>query len=63
MNGLIYPVFVSMNANGKILDYNTYCKDKKLEELPKDGSIIAFPRSPKPHQCNEDWIKKLWSLD
>ena len=36
---------------------------KKLEELPKDGSMIAFPRSPKPHQCNEDWIKKLWSLD
>ena len=65
-----YLEFIVKNADftqdvfiGKILDYNTYCKDKKLEELPKDGSIIAFPRSPKPHQCNEDWIKKLWSLD
>ena len=48
---------------GKILDYNTYCKDKKFDELPKDGAIIAFPRSPKPHQCNEDWIIKFWSLD
>ena len=65
-----YLEFIVKNADftqdvfiGKILDYNTYCKDKKLEELPKDGAIIAFPRSPKPHQCSEDWIKKYWSLD
>ena len=65
-----YLEFIVKNADftqdvfiGKILDYNTYCKDKKLEELPKDGAIIAFPRSPKPHQCSEDWIKKFWSLD
>lgn len=44
---------------GKILDYNTYCKGKK--ELPTDGAIVAFPRSPKPHECNEDWIKQFWN--
>ncbi len=48
---------------GKILDYNTYCKDKKTNELPENGAIIAFPRSPKPHQCNEEWIKLYWSLE
>ena len=65
-----YLEFIVKNADftqdvfiGKILDYNTYCKDKKFDELPKDGAIIAFPRSPKPHQCSEDWIKKYWSLD
>ena len=65
-----YLEFIVKNADftqdifiGKILDYNTYCKDKKIDELPKDGAIIAFPRSPKPHQCNEDWIIKFWSLD
>ncbi len=65
-----YLEFIVKNADftqdifiGKILDYNTYCKDKKFDELPKDGAIIAFPRSPKPHQCNEDWIIKFWSLD
>ncbi len=47
---------------GKILDYNTYCKDKSLNDLPKDGAIIAFPRSPKPHQCSEEWISKFWCL-
>lgn len=44
---------------GKILDYNTYCKGKK--DLPENGAIVAFPRSPKPHECNEEWIKKFWN--
>ena len=44
---------------GKILDYNTYCKGKK--DLPENGAIIAFPRSPKPHECNDEWISKYWN--
>ena len=43
---------------GKILDYNTYCKGKAT--LPESGAIIAFPRSPKPHECEDEWIKKYW---
>lgn len=42
----------------KVLDYNTYCKDK--QNLPNEGAIIAFPRSPKPHECKEEWITHHW---
>lgn len=42
----------------KVLDYNNYCKDKEI--LPEDGAIIAFPRSPKPHECKESWIALNW---
>lgn len=50
--------FIQDVFKGKILDYNTYCKGK--DELPSTGAIIAFPRSPKPHECNESWISKYW---
>lgn len=42
----------------KVLDYNTYCKG--ISELPKKAAIIAFPRSPKPHECEETWVKHHW---
>jgi hypothetical protein len=42
----------------RILDYNFYCKG--VNDLPNEASIIAFPRSPKPHECNEEWVKKHW---
>ena len=43
---------------GKVLDYNTYCKGKDI--LPDNSAIIAFPRHPKPHECNEVWVKYNW---
>lgn len=51
--------FIQDVFKGLVLDYNTYCKDK--EELPLNGGIVAFPRYPKPHQCNENWLKKYWN--
>jgi hypothetical protein len=60
-----YLEFIVKNADfvqdkfiGKVLDYNTYCKGKEV--LPLEGSIIAFPRSPKPHECSESWISQYW---
>jgi hypothetical protein len=50
--------FVQEVFPGKVLDYNTYCKDK--EDLPDNCSIIAFPRYPKPHECKENWIDVHW---
>jgi hypothetical protein len=50
--------FIQDVYKGKVLDYNFYCKNK--ESLPEEGSIIAFPRSPKPHECEESWIKDHW---
>jgi hypothetical protein len=50
--------FTQNSFPNKIHDYNFYCKGKK--ELPSECSIIAFPRSPKPHECQEEWIKLNW---
>lgn len=50
--------FVQTEFPGQVLDYNTYCKDK--QDLPITGSIIAFPRYPKPHECKEVWVEKYW---
>jgi len=60
-----YLEFVVKNSDfvqdifpGKVLDYNTYCKDKKI--LSENGAIIAFPRFPKPHECKEEWLETHW---
>lgn len=50
--------FIQEEFKNKVLDYNTYCKDKS--SLPDNGAIIAFPRYPKPHECNEKWIFEYW---
>ena len=50
--------FVQEEFKSQVLDYNTYCKDKQI--LPEAGSIIAFPRYPKPHECKEDWVNLHW---
>jgi hypothetical protein len=50
--------FIQDEFEEKVLDYNFYCKDK--DYLPEGGSIIAFPRTPKPHDCNEKWIEEHW---
>ena len=42
----------------KILDYNFYCKGKT--QLPTECTIVAFPRSPKPHECTEEFLMKHW---
>ncbi len=60
-----YLEFIVKNADfiqevykGKVLDYNTYCKDSEV--LPELGAIIAFPRDPKPHECKEKWVSEHW---
>jgi len=50
--------FIQDEFEGKVLDYNTNCKNR--DQLPELGSIIAFPRNPKPHECKEIWIEKYW---
>lgn len=49
--------FIQDIFQGKVLDYNTYCKDR---DLPESGAIVAFPRHPKPHQCKDAWLEKYW---
>lgn len=51
--------FIQEVYKGKVLDYNTYCKDKEV--LPEMGAIVAFPRNPKPHECSEKWISQFWN--
>ena len=50
--------FIQDLFNGKVLDYNECCKG--IDILPQDASIIAFPRSPKPHECTEKWVVDNW---
>ena len=50
--------FIQDLYKGKVLDYNSHCKNK--EQIPENCSIIAFPRNPKPHQCSETWIFLFW---
>lgn len=44
--------------HGQIQDYVTACKGK--EKVPENCRIVCFPRDPKPHECNEPWIKMYW---
>jgi len=47
---------------GRILDYTTHCQQ---ESLPEGCSIVAFPRSPKPHEIEEkyEWVREFWSYN
>jgi hypothetical protein len=35
-----------------------HCKGK--EEVPENCRIIAFPRTPKPHEIGEKWVNDHW---
>jgi len=39
-----------------IVDFTNEC----MTELPKHASVVCFPRSPKPHECDLPWIKQHW---
>lgn len=41
---------------GKVVDYLGACKNG----LPKDAAVVVFPRNPKPHDCQDEWVKQHW---
>ena len=45
---------------GQVLDYMEHCKGKP--DVPENCRIIAFPRTPKPHEImdTEPWTKNHW---
>jgi tetratricopeptide (TPR) repeat protein len=42
---------------GKIKDFRQECQN---DVLPSDTSIVIFPRDPKPHECDQKWVKEFW---
>ena len=43
----------------QILDYTTFCMH---DELPENCRVVAFPRTPKPHEITDKWpwVNKYW---
>lgn len=43
----------------KVLDYTSHCQ---RDELPEECAIVAFPRSPKPHEVvdRHPWVTEHW---
>lgn len=41
---------------GKIRDFKQDCE----ETVPEGTSIVIFPRNPKPHECEQKWVKEFW---
>ena len=57
---LVHDAIVLQDVSpGVILDYTTHCM---TEDLPKSCGIVAFPRSPKPHEVvgKFGWVEKYW---
>ena len=44
---------------GVVLDYTQHCQ---VDELPEDCGVVAFPRSPKPHEIvgKYKWVDQYW---
>ena len=44
----------------EVLDYTTHCQ---TDELPQNCKVVAFPRSPKPHEIVDKyaWVNKYWN--
>ncbi len=50
--------FVQELFPGQVLDYTADCQD---DQLPPDTRIVAFPRSPKPHEVtSKAWVQEHW---
>ena len=41
-----------------IYSYKKHCKEKG--QPPDDAKIILFHGKPRPHDCNEEWVKENW---
>ena len=49
---LLQDVFPTLFA-----DYRQHCR----QSGPPDGAaIICFPRNPKPHEVEDDWVRRYW---
>lgn len=51
---------VQKELPGQVLDYMQTFVQQKQKEVPADCRVIAFPRTPKPHEINDSWRDKLW---
>lgn len=54
---VVHASILQKNFPGKIKDFRQECQS---EELPPDTSIVIFPRDPKPHECDQKWVKEFW---
>ena len=51
--------FVQDVFPGEVCDY-MFLKTKSkgaVEMLPSEARVICFPRTPKPHECDDEWIR------
>lgn len=50
--------FVQDVFPGEVCDY-MFLKTKSESEmkLPSEARVICFPRSPKPHECDDEWVR------
>ena len=44
---------------GVIAEYKQSCVDG----VGADVSFVTFPLQPKPHNCESEWVRRLWTLD
>ena len=44
---------------GVVVEYKQSCVDGVAE----GASFVTFPLQPKPHNCESEWVKRLWTLD
>lgn len=50
--------FVQDVFPGEVCDYMFLKNKSKGEmEVPEEARVICFPRNPKPHECDDEWIR------
>ncbi|KOO34019.1 tpr domain containing protein, partial [Chrysochromulina tobinii] len=44
---------------GLIVDYRSHCR---ASGPPEGAAVVCFPRHPKPHQVQSEWVVQHWSV-
>ena len=44
---------------GQIVSYKPR-PNERLREIPEDARIVCFHGDPRPHECDEAWLKQYW---
>ncbi len=50
--------FVQKVFPGEVADY-MFLKERGAG-LPEGTRVVCFPRSPKPHECGDEWVREEW---
>lgn len=51
-----WPTF----PDGWCNSYKTHYRNKDINPLLYDTSVVVFHGKPKPHECQEEWVKNNW---